>query len=193
MEISLSISLLLSVLLCSPPALAQPRDWSESVASRSLVSTGDLARLERVLAKARRGKTVIVGAIGGSITKPLCRSARRPIRRGQPRRFRLAQAHPVQGLARPAVRPAAAWDIQILPPSAPRLDAAPDGTAVRTSPLVEEDGSSHLSPYREWAAAKGGPTRGTPECCSHYLVFPTELALSIRPVIRFARSRLDVA
>jgi lysophospholipase L1-like esterase len=36
--------------------------------SRSLVSAGDPARLEHVLAKARRGEAVTVGVIGGSIT-----------------------------------------------------------------------------------------------------------------------------
>ena len=36
--------------------------------SRSLVSTGDLSRIERILVKARRGETITVGVIGGSIT-----------------------------------------------------------------------------------------------------------------------------
>ena len=39
------------------------------VFSRSLVSTGDLARLQHALAKARRGEAVTVGVIGGSITQ----------------------------------------------------------------------------------------------------------------------------
>ena len=40
-----------------------------SMFSRSLVSTGDLARLQHALAKARRGETVTAGVIGGSITQ----------------------------------------------------------------------------------------------------------------------------
>lgn len=36
--------------------------------ARSLVSLGDTARLQHVLAKARRGEKVVVGVIGGSIT-----------------------------------------------------------------------------------------------------------------------------
>ncbi len=39
------------------------------MAARSLLSEGDTARLQRVLAKARRGETVTVGVIGGSITQ----------------------------------------------------------------------------------------------------------------------------
>lgn len=37
--------------------------------TRSLVSAGDTARLQRVLAKAREGKPIVVGVIGGSITQ----------------------------------------------------------------------------------------------------------------------------
>lgn len=37
--------------------------------ARSLVSAGDTARLQRVLAKAREGKPITVGVIGGSITQ----------------------------------------------------------------------------------------------------------------------------
>lgn len=40
-----------------------------NVFSRSLVSPGDPARLQRALAKARRGESVTVGVIGGSITQ----------------------------------------------------------------------------------------------------------------------------
>ena len=39
-----------------------------SLFSRSLVSSGDPARLQHALAKARRGEAVTVGVIGGSIT-----------------------------------------------------------------------------------------------------------------------------
>ena len=41
----------------------------ENLAFRSLVTTGQVARLERALAKARRGETVTIGVIGGSITQ----------------------------------------------------------------------------------------------------------------------------
>lgn len=37
--------------------------------SRSVVSAGNLARLQRVMAKARRGEPITVGVIGGSITQ----------------------------------------------------------------------------------------------------------------------------
>ncbi len=40
-----------------------------ALCSRSLVSAGDTARLQRVLLKARRGETVRLGVIGGSITQ----------------------------------------------------------------------------------------------------------------------------
>ncbi len=40
----------------------------DSAVARSLVGTGDTARLQRVLAKARRGEPVSVAVIGGSIT-----------------------------------------------------------------------------------------------------------------------------
>ena len=48
--------------------VTRPEPNDSALISRSLVSTGDLARIERVLAKARRGETVTVGVIGGSIT-----------------------------------------------------------------------------------------------------------------------------
>ena len=41
----------------------------ELAAKRSLASAGDTARLQRALAKARRGEAVTVGVIGGSITQ----------------------------------------------------------------------------------------------------------------------------
>jgi lysophospholipase L1-like esterase len=40
-----------------------------SALARSLVSPGDTARLQRVLAKARRGEKITIGVIGGSITQ----------------------------------------------------------------------------------------------------------------------------
>ena len=56
----------------APPATAttstsQPAS-DEVLCARARVSDGDLARLWRVFAKARRGETVVVGVIGGSIT-----------------------------------------------------------------------------------------------------------------------------
>ncbi len=45
-----------------------------SIVKRSLVSRGNTARLQRVLARARRGEPVVVGVIGGSITAGACAS-----------------------------------------------------------------------------------------------------------------------
>src|SRR4051812_40232473 len=42
---------------------------AETLAQRALMSAGDTSRLERVLAKARRGEPIMIGAIGGSITQ----------------------------------------------------------------------------------------------------------------------------
>ena len=42
------------------------------IVAKSLVSSGDTARLQRVLAKARRGEKVVVAVIGGSITAGAC-------------------------------------------------------------------------------------------------------------------------
>lgn len=42
---------------------------------RAIVSSGDVSRLARVLAKARRGETITVGVIGGSITQGALASA----------------------------------------------------------------------------------------------------------------------
>ena len=46
----------------------------ENMCARSLVSQGDLARLQQALAKARRGDPVTIGVIGGSITLVRVRS-----------------------------------------------------------------------------------------------------------------------
>lgn len=46
---------------------AQPAEETE-IFARSLVSMGDTARLQQVLARARRGERVVIGVIGGSIT-----------------------------------------------------------------------------------------------------------------------------
>lgn len=56
-----------SVLTCPRAAAAEPPD-AELLNTRSLVTLGDTARLQRALAKARRGETVEVAVIGGSIT-----------------------------------------------------------------------------------------------------------------------------
>ena len=60
------------------PCRAAQTDESE-IFSRSLVTTGDTARLHRALVKARRGETVSLGVIGGSITQGAMAS--RPERR----------------------------------------------------------------------------------------------------------------
>ncbi|MHB1456287.1 MAG: SGNH/GDSL hydrolase family protein [Armatimonadota bacterium] len=44
-------------------------DATPAMISRSVLSGGDTARLERVMAKARRGEKIVVGTIGGSITE----------------------------------------------------------------------------------------------------------------------------
>jgi len=43
-------------------------DGEKEIFARSLVDVGDTARLQHALAKARRGETVTIGVIGGSIT-----------------------------------------------------------------------------------------------------------------------------
>lgn len=49
---------------------AEPAGVDEKqIFERSLVSMGDTARLQHVLAKARRGERVVIGVIGGSITQ----------------------------------------------------------------------------------------------------------------------------
>jgi len=53
--------------LIATSAVAQD-DPEAQAFERSLVSLGDTARLQHVLAKARRGEKVVVGVIGGSIT-----------------------------------------------------------------------------------------------------------------------------
>ena len=52
----------------SLPGLQGRAEGEASLFSRSLVSTGHLARLEATLAKARRGEPLTIGVIGGSIT-----------------------------------------------------------------------------------------------------------------------------
>jgi len=48
---------------------AEAPDAEGQIMARSLVSMGDTARLQHVLAKARRGEQVVVAVIGGSITE----------------------------------------------------------------------------------------------------------------------------
>ena len=59
----LSGALLSTAGLCA----AQPTD-DAALSARALVDAGNTARLQRVLAKARRGEPITVGVIGGSIT-----------------------------------------------------------------------------------------------------------------------------
>jgi len=66
----------LIVCLCLPACgwavaapVEQPAEVDEdAILARSLVSMGDTARVQHVLAKAQRGQPVVVGVIGGSIT-----------------------------------------------------------------------------------------------------------------------------
>lgn len=63
------LSLLLALCLSAgaqPPAA--PPGADAAIFARSLVSMGDTARLQHVLAKARRGEAITVAVIGGSIT-----------------------------------------------------------------------------------------------------------------------------
>ncbi len=66
----LSTPILFAAALCLQVGPSNAADFDEAVVfSHSLVSAGDSARLQRALAKARRGETVTVGVIGGSITQ----------------------------------------------------------------------------------------------------------------------------
>jgi lysophospholipase L1-like esterase len=64
-------ALLITVISMSAHAenAPQPTDAAKAIMQRSLVSSGDRARLWRVLAKAKRGEALVVGMIGGSITE----------------------------------------------------------------------------------------------------------------------------
>jgi lysophospholipase L1-like esterase len=53
----------------SAPGFSQAVPEYSTLAARSVVSEGDTTRLQRVLAKARRGDEVTIGVIGGSITQ----------------------------------------------------------------------------------------------------------------------------
>ena len=65
MTLRLAAALLIAAALCAraelPPQLA-------ALGARALVASGDTARLQQVMARARRGDTVTVAVIGGSIT-----------------------------------------------------------------------------------------------------------------------------
>lgn len=53
-----------------PTATPAPEtDWYEDMMKASLVSTGNNARLKKVLEKARNGETVNIAALGGSVTE----------------------------------------------------------------------------------------------------------------------------
>jgi lysophospholipase L1-like esterase len=66
--------LLLASTAAGAPAPAAPID-DGPMRARALVSEGDTIRLQRALAKARRGQAVTVGVIGGSITQGASASA----------------------------------------------------------------------------------------------------------------------
>lgn len=51
------------------PTPAPERDWYEDMIKASLVSTGNNARLKKVIEKARSGETVNVATLGGSVTE----------------------------------------------------------------------------------------------------------------------------
>lgn len=51
------------------PTPAPEKDWYEEMIKDSLVSTGNNARLKKVLEKARSGETVNIATLGGSVTE----------------------------------------------------------------------------------------------------------------------------
>ena len=64
------VGLFLCTLAWTWSASAHPQaEGTEAPDARSVLSEGDTARLQRVLAKARRGELVTIGVIGGSITQ----------------------------------------------------------------------------------------------------------------------------
>lgn len=68
-RLAIGILVLMCVaLITTRPSLANEALATESMLQRSLVSAGDPARIQAVLAKARRGEPICVAAIGGSIT-----------------------------------------------------------------------------------------------------------------------------
>jgi len=67
MKIPLLLVVTMISLLFARTARSQ-EDAEKAIFARSLVSMGDTARVQHVLAKARQGEPVVVAAIGGSIT-----------------------------------------------------------------------------------------------------------------------------
>lgn len=68
----------LAVALSAMPVAGQGNEAGErerAIVARSQVSQGDRARMQRVLAKGRRGEPVTIGVIGGSITQGAAASA----------------------------------------------------------------------------------------------------------------------
>jgi len=63
-------ALLLGSCLLAPSRLlaATPDRLTSDIVARSQLSTGDLSRLAKIFAKARRGEPIRLGVIGGSIT-----------------------------------------------------------------------------------------------------------------------------
>ena len=57
-----------SAALDAAPADGKKVDQASAILDRSVANLGDTARIQHVLAKARRGENIVVGAIGGSIT-----------------------------------------------------------------------------------------------------------------------------
>lgn len=61
--------ILFAVLVGAFSSVLMAQELSPEVYQRSLVDMGDTSRLQRVLTKAREGKPIVVGVIGGSITQ----------------------------------------------------------------------------------------------------------------------------
>ena len=69
-EWSTVLALVLGTVLLVRPSQCRAEEMDEAaVFARSLVTTGDIARVQHALAKARRGDSVLVSVIGGSITQ----------------------------------------------------------------------------------------------------------------------------
>jgi hypothetical protein len=67
-QFAITILVMCVALIATRSALAEEALATDSMLQRSLVSAGDPARIQAVLAKARRGEPICVAAIGGSIT-----------------------------------------------------------------------------------------------------------------------------
>jgi len=66
--------LLIGIAAVTLAATNSPPDEA-ALCARALVAEGDLARLHRQFDRARKGETIVVGIIGGSITQGACASA----------------------------------------------------------------------------------------------------------------------